>query len=107
MDEPYSGALFDFDFERTESISGVNLEVARNEVRARIFEEVLLYRPALAQYSSKQRSGLDAKGGSNMDRDDAMETARDGMEVQDADLEADMKKFHDASCGDTKGFGAK
>ena len=51
MDEPYSGALFDFDFERTESISGVNLEVARNEVRARIFEEVLLYRPALEQYS--------------------------------------------------------
>lgn len=59
MDEPLSSALFDFDFERTDSISGRNLDVARSEVRARIFEEVVLYRPALASMSMSMH--LDAK----------------------------------------------
>jgi len=98
MDEPLSSTLFDFDFERTESISGVDLEVARAEVRARIFEEVLLYRPGLAQHRT-QPFGADSKravgggGGS-------------GMDVQD-DASADAKQFYDARDGTDAKWGAK
>lgn len=80
MDEPLSSALFDFDFERTDSISGRNLEVARSEVRARIFEEVLLYRPSLARM---------------IDHDTKMDYGGDyGSDRMDDQPDADTKQSH-------------
>ena len=95
MDEPLSGALFDFDFERTESISGVDLDVARAEVRARIFEEVLLYRPSLA-FTGKPTCG-DAKAGGGGG-------GGGGMDVAD---DSEAKQFFDARDGSDYKWGAK
>jgi len=92
MDEPLSSNLFDFDFERTESISGFDVEVARAEVRARIFEEVLLYRPGLAQSHASGSYG-DAKMGYGTTGPSSREQF---MDVQD---EADGKVFFDARDG--------
>jgi serine/threonine protein kinase len=51
MDEPVCSELFDFDFERgtTSDLSAAHKDVmSRDEVRLRIFDEVLKYRPAAA-----------------------------------------------------------
>ena len=95
MDEPLSSALFDFDFERTESISGTDLEVARSEVRARIFEEVLLYRPALASMMHHESSGDAKMGFYGMDQTEDMVVDQNEADTKPYATCRDMyDKFH-------------
>lgn len=75
MPEPDSRALFDFDFERTPG--GMDVDMPREEVRARMYEELLIYRP-----ESGRGGGGDAKGskdwkGMDDDLEDVMVTARE------------------------------
>ena len=68
MEEPVCKELFDFDFERgtTSNMDNMDKDVmSREEVRLRIFDEVLKYRPAAAAavQDTLHLMDADAKGG--------------------------------------------
>ncbi len=54
MAEPVSRTLFDFDFEK--SPSGMDVDISREEVQARMYEEMLLYRPYGSSLSAHTES---------------------------------------------------
>jgi mitogen-activated protein kinase 1/3 len=100
MEEPVCTELFDFDFERgtTSDLSAVHKDVmSRDEVRLRIFDEVLKYRPAAAAAvkDSLHLMDADAKG--------AAERRNSGAKAGDAKVGSEGTQYYsdDKAGGDS------
>lgn len=103
MDEPVCSELFDFDFERgtTSDLSAAHKDVmSRDEVRLRIFDEVLKYRPAAAAAVKDTLHLLDADAKNGERRRGSGASAKDEYSRGGAD-EKDVKDSFDDGKMDT------